>query len=121
MRRFAAVFAMATSACAISGAQRAARLSRGGVGGARRAQPLVGMRLATAGVAGLRQSSGTGGPALLTEDRQKPGGGRAMPVTCADCYAAEGTGTRNTVPSIAFVGAERACRCGSWDDPSRSP
>ncbi len=50
-----------------------------------------------------------GGPRLLTEDRKKAR--RRL----------EGMhGTRNTVHSIAFVGAKRACRCGSRGRPSRS-
>jgi hypothetical protein len=72
MRRSATAFATALSACAHSGAQRAARLSRGGAGAARRARPVVGIRWAAVGGGRPRSSFGPGGPALLTEDRQKP-------------------------------------------------
>ena len=50
-----------------------------------------------------------GGPGPLTEDRQKPR--RRMDGMHE---------TRNTVHSIAFAGANRAFRCGSWDASSRS-
>jgi hypothetical protein len=50
-----------------------------------------------------------GEPSPLTEDRQKP----RRPMDGMH-------GTRNTVPSVAFVGAKRAFRCGSRGGPSRS-
>jgi hypothetical protein len=62
-----------------------------------------------------------GGPSPLTEDRQKPRCRQYRALTNLAQPRSDGRHeTRNTVPSIAFVGAKRALRCGSRGIPSRS-
>jgi hypothetical protein len=60
-----------------------------------------------------------GGPGPLTEDRQKPECRQAR-LVCGVARQLYGRlGTRNTVPSIAFVRAERAFRCAGRGGPRR--
>jgi hypothetical protein len=61
-----------------------------------------------------------GGPGLLTEDRQKPRSRFDRLASGASCRSGGMHGTRNTVHSIAFVGANRGLRCGCQGVPSRS-
>jgi len=87
------------SACAHSSAQRAARSRQGEVARGRTHLSRGGRRSRRSLTPRMRLDSG--GPALLTEDRQEPGCGQSRRV-CGVASQVDGRlGTRNTVPSRA--------------------
>src|SRR5712692_8592044 len=91
-RRLWAEYAWTVSACAHSGARRAARSGRWDSGAIGETHPSDRAHLAATSGRQPQPRFSPGGPALLTEDRQKP---RSR---------LDGMhGTRNTVPSIAVV------------------